>query len=106
MLKQQLAHEREARQATEEKNRDLITMYHEISLASTQLGIEIGKGMQEQGKARQLGRDSEPGSNRSESIVRTVPVTSVEFPPKSEADTPAPRNGDNPDPGFEGHTIQ
>ncbi len=40
------AHDREARKATEKKNRVLITMYHEISMASTQFGIEIGKGMQ------------------------------------------------------------
>jgi hypothetical protein len=44
VLKQQLLHEREGRRATEEKNRELIKMYHEIALASTQFGIEIGKG--------------------------------------------------------------
>lgn len=48
VLKQQLVHERDARKAAEEKNRELITMYHEISMASTQFGIEIGRGMQEQ----------------------------------------------------------
>lgn len=75
VLKQQLTHERDARKATEEKNRELIGMYHEIAMASTQFGIEIGKGMQEQGKARQLGADSEPGPDRSPGAapgVRTV----------------------------------
>lgn len=88
VLKQQLGHEREARKSTEEKNRELISMYHEIAMASTQVGIEIGKGMQEQGKARQLGVEGEAGSNRSpgaESPVRTI--------------SPEPhdhRDGDNP----------
>ena len=74
VLKQQLLHERDARKATEEQNRDLIRMYHEIALASTQVGIEIGKGMQEQGKARQLGVDDEPSSNRSPSSSVKHPV--------------------------------
>ena len=51
VLKQQLVHERDSRKATEEKNRELIGMYHEIAMASTQFGIEIGKGMQEQGQS-------------------------------------------------------
>lgn len=106
VLKQQLAHEREARQATEKQNRDLIVMYHEISLASTQLGIEIGKGMQEQGKARQLGQDGEPGANRSGATVRTVPVTSVEDASRPSADVPTQRNGDNPTPGIGGDRLQ
>jgi len=65
VLKQQLEHERDARKVSEQQNRDLIKMYHEIALASTQVGIEIGKGMQEQGKARRLGEDVETGPNRS-----------------------------------------
>ena len=64
VLKQQLTHERDARKAMEEKNRELISMYHEISMASTRFGIEIGKGMQEQGKARQIGADGKTRSNR------------------------------------------
>ena len=103
VLKQQLTHEREARKASEEKNRELITMYHEIALASTQVGIEIGKGMQEQGKARQLGVDDEPGSNRSPGtapVVRTVSPTTQESPgPATTEPTPeGPRNGDNSSP--------
>ena len=90
VLKQQLVHERDARKTTEEKNRDLITMYHEISMASTQLGIEIGKGMQEQGKARQLGADGEPGSDRSQGVVPVARAVVTE----TEEHTPAP--GANP----------
>ncbi len=65
VLKQQLEHERDARKVSEQQNRDLIQLYHEIALASTQVGIEIGKGMQEQGKARQLGEDDKTDPNRS-----------------------------------------
>jgi hypothetical protein len=104
VLKQQLVHEREARKATEEKNRDLITMYHEISMASTQFGIEIGKGMQEQGKARQLGAEGEPGSNRSQSaapVVRTFTAATEETSrvPNGDISAPGDRDGDNPSPG-------
>ena len=87
VLKQQLTHEREARKATEEKNRELIGMYHEIAMASTQFGIEIGKGMQEQGKARQLGGDGEPGSDRSHAAmprVRKLPVEPRDVSPSME----------------------
>lgn len=104
VLKQQLVHERDARRATEEKNRELITMYHEISMASTQFGIEIGKGMQEQGKARQLGADGEPGSNRSQGaapVVRTFTAETEQDPPAPGAGIPATEDhdGDNPSPG-------
>lgn len=99
VLKQQLGHEREARKASEEKNRELITMYHEIALASTQVGIEIGKGMQEQGKARQLGSDDEPGSNRVEETPTVVRTFTPEAPvrPGAENDNPAKEDhdGDN-----------
>jgi len=103
VLKQQLAHEREARKASEEKNRDLITMYHEIALASTQVGIEIGRGMQEQGKARQLGGDDEPGSNRAEGMptrFRTVSPERIEKPDAerdnaAEEDHDGDNHGDN-----------
>jgi hypothetical protein len=53
-LREQLVHEREARTAAEAKTRELIDKYHEISLASTRMGIEIGKGMQEQARVRRL----------------------------------------------------
>ncbi len=104
VLKQQLVHEREARKATEEKNGELIGMYHEIAMASTQFGIEIGKGMQEQGKARQLGVDGEPGSNRAPGAaptVRTFPQTTQEDPHAPETDTTAEgdHDGDNSGPG-------
>jgi hypothetical protein len=104
VLKQQLGHERDARKATEEKNKDLIRMYHEISMASTQFGIEIGKGMQEQGKARQLGADGEPDPDRSQGAaptVRTFIAETEEHPPAPSAGIPATEDhdGDNPSPG-------
>ncbi len=52
ILKQQLAHERDARKTSEEKNRELLTMYHDIAMASAQVGMEIGKGMQAQLEAK------------------------------------------------------
>ena len=111
VLKQQLAHERDARKATEEKNRELITMYHEISMSSTQFGIEIGKGMQEQGKARQHGANDEPGSNQSQGtapVVRTFAATTEEHPPAPKADITATEddNGDNPISANRAHPIQ
>ena len=102
VLKQQLVHEREGRRATEEKNRELIRMYHEIALASTEVGIEIGKGMQEQGKARQLGVADEPGSNPSRgtaSVVRTFTPETPEKPATpNTAAAAADGDGDNPGP--------
>lgn len=89
VLKEQLSHEREARKTAEDKNGELLTMYHEISVASTKVGIEIGKGMQEQGKARQLGPSIDPGSNPS-AIGEEGSVVIKAFP----QDEPAP-SGDN-----------
>jgi hypothetical protein len=110
ILKQQLVHEREARKATEEKNRDLITMYHEISMASTQFGIEIGKGMQEQGKARQLGADGDPGSDGPQGaapVVRTISAETEEQPSAPSAGMPPTEDhaGDNPSPGNGSHLV-
>ena len=79
VLKEQLTYEREARKAAEEKNGELLTMYHEISIASTKVGIEIGKGMQEQGKARQLGSGVEPGSNHSQDSAPSTRPIDAEF---------------------------
>jgi hypothetical protein len=104
VLREQPGHERSARKAVEDKNADLIRMYHEISMASTQLGIEIGKGMQEQGKARQLGREGDPGSNRSgdaASIARTVPLEPPDDSPTPGTDTGVDERdngGDNSEP--------
>ena len=73
VLKDQLIHEREARSAAEDKNQALIGMYHEISIASAQMGIEIGKGMQEQASLRRLAVLGETDSNRSvEQGVRSI----------------------------------
>ena len=101
VLKQQLVHERDVRKATEENYGDLVKMYHEISMASTQVGIEIGKGMQEQGRARQLEGDGEPGSNRSQGsdpVVRTYTSAEQENPhaPKTETTAGRDHTGDNP----------
>ncbi len=111
VLKQQLVHERDARKAIEEKNRELITMYHEISMASTQLGIEIGKGMQEQGKARQLSGDGEPGSHRSHGttpVMRTVMAETGEQPTAPSAAIPVAQNhdGDKSSPANGIHPVQ
>ncbi len=110
ILKQQLVHERDARKATEEKNRELITMYHEISMASTQFGIEIGRGMQEQGKARQLGADGEPGSDLPQGtapVVKAILTETEEQPSASSAGIPATEDhdGDNPSPGNGSHPV-
>jgi hypothetical protein len=104
VLKQQLVHEREARKATEERNGELIGRYHEIAMASTQFGVELGKGRQEQGKARQLGVDGEPGSNRAPGVapgVRTFSQTTQENPHAPWTDTTAEsdHDGDNSGPG-------
>lgn len=64
VLKEQLEHERQARNAAEAKNRELIDKYHEISLASARMGMEIGKGMQEQARARRLAVVSETEAGR------------------------------------------
>lgn len=107
VLKQQLVHERNARKATEVKNTDLIRMYHEIAMASTQFGIEIGKGMQEQGKARQLG--DEPGSDRSQGatpMVRTFTPETPEPMQHQHATAEDDHDGDNPSPGPGGLPVQ
>jgi hypothetical protein len=85
-LKEQLTYEREARKAAEGQNSELLTMYHEISIASTKVGIEIGKGMQEQGKARQLGSGVEPGSNHSQDSAPSARAIDAEFHDASDHD--------------------
>ena len=71
-------------------------------MASIQFGVEIGKGMQEQGKARQPGADGEPGSNRPRNaapIVRTFTSEAQENPHSQENSEPTAEgnyNGDNP----------
>ena len=80
-------------------------------MASTQLGIEIGKGMQEQGKARQLSGDREPGSHRSHGkvpVMRTFTAPTEEQPPAPSASITAIRDhdGDNPSPENGSHPVQ
>ena len=111
VLKEQLTHEREARLAAGTKNRDLIDKYHEISLASAQMGIEIGKGMQEQARLRRLAVRSESGSGRS--IEMTAGSRIIEARPSEElrddraAETDDDdRNVDNPDPELGSHPVQ
>ncbi len=58
-------------------------MGHEIAMTSMQFGIEIGKGIREQGKAPQLPVDGELDSNRPRSaapIVRTFTPEAQENP--------------------------
>jgi hypothetical protein len=86
ILKQQLAHEREARTASEEKNRELLTMYHDIAMASAQVGMEIGKGMQAQLEAKRglqvvdpavsSGQERSTGDN-SQPEMRQLKVQSI-----------------------------
>jgi hypothetical protein len=111
VLKQQLAHEREARKATDDKNRDLIRMYHEIAMASTQFGIEIGKGMQEQGKARQLGGETNLGSDRADrehQMIRTMEAETAEEPASADMQNSdvVDHDGDNERPMNEGDPIE
>lgn len=109
VLQEQLAHERDARTAAEAKNKELIDKYHEISLASAQMGIEIGKGMQEQARARRLAIHSESDSQRSIEIAagsRILEVRHAEEPHAegtkdadnydSEVDKPDPASGPHP----------
>ncbi len=71
-------------------------------MASIQFGVEIGKGMQEQGKARQLAVNGGPGSNRPRNvapIVRTFTPEAQENPhsqKKAEPTAEENHNGDNP----------
>jgi len=111
VLKEQLAHERAARTAAETKNRELFDKYHEISLASTRMGIEIGKGMQEQARARRLAVRSETGSGRSIEFAAGPRILEAAPPeePRSEG-TAGPaghdRAGDNPDPALGNGPVQ
>ena len=94
VLKEQLAHEREARTEAESKNRALIDKYHEISLASTQMGIEIGKGLQEQARARRLAVHSESDAERSVEIVARSTSLEARQAQDLHSDRPAPRYND------------
>ena len=111
VLKDQLAHERDARRATEDKNRKLLCMYHEISLASTRMGIEIGKGMQEQARTRRLAVRSETGSGRSVAITagsRLLEAEHVEEPSANGTDGSGDHDHDvdNPDTASGTHPVQ
>ncbi len=78
-------------------------MCHESAMASIQFGLEIGKGMQEQGKARQLGVDGELGSNRPRSaapIVRTFTSEAQENPHSQKTETTVEGNHDGDNPSF------
>jgi hypothetical protein len=99
VLKEQLVHERETRKTAERKTGELLAMYHEIALASTQFGIEIAKGMQEQGRARRLGEVSEAGARASDDVQpgERIVDAETEIPPGSSIQVrPETRDGDNP----------
>ncbi len=111
VLKDQLVHERDARRTVEEKNKTLLGMYHEISLASTQMGIEIGKGSQEQAKAHRIGVGNEPGTNQSagtQAPPRIHEFDQTEGPRADEPEDPSGphHGGDNSHSGNEGHPVQ
>jgi len=105
MLKEQLTHEREARTAAESKNRELIDKYHEISLASAQMGVEIGKGMQEQARTRRLAVRSDSSASRSIELSAGSRIfetgnTKEQRPDKTTDSGSDDRDVDNPDPKF------
>lgn len=110
VLKEQLTHEREARTVAEAKNRELIDKYHEISLASAQMGIEIGKGMQEQARTRRLAVRSESNSGRAIEITagsRFLEAERTEEPheDKTTNTDDVDHDVDNPDPEFSSHRL-
>jgi hypothetical protein len=109
VLKEQLAHERRTRLAAEARNKELFDNYHEISLASTQMGIEIGKGMQEQARARRLAvRSESTGSNPIEiSAPRNLDAGPHVAPPTDDdvEQTDEDRGGDNSSPATGGHPV-
>ena len=111
VLKEQLAHERDARMAAETKSRELIDKYHEISLASAQMGIEIGKGMQEQARTRRLAVRSESASGRSFEISTGSRILEAGLTDEPRLDAAADaedddREVDNPDPASGFHPVQ
>lgn len=110
VLKEQLTHERDARTAAEAKNRELIDKYHEISLASAQMGVEIGKGMQEQARARRLAVQSESDSGRSIKIAAGPGILEAGHAeePRAEGTEDADNYDsklDNPDPTPGSHAL-
>lgn len=103
LLKEQLAHERHARLAAEAQNRELVDKYHEISIASAQMGMEIGKGMQEQARTRRLAVFSETGSNQPiEPRIRRIDEPRQDGP--RDAGDPGD-GGDNPGAGSGNHPV-
>ncbi len=108
VLEQQLAHERKTRLAAEARNRELFDKYHEISLASTQMGIEIGKGLQEQARARRLAvRSESTGSNPIEiSAPRYLDASSdISPPPDDAAQSDDNGDGDNSGQATDGYPV-
>ena len=111
VLKEQLAHERDARMAAEAKSRELIDKYHEISLASARMGIEIGKGMQEQARTRRLVVRSESASGRTikftaGSRIMEAGLTDEARPNGTSNAEGRDREVDNPDPASGGYPVQ
>ena len=90
-----------------ERNRELFDKYHEISLASTQMGIEIGKGMQEQARTRRLAvRSESTGMNPIEiSAPRYLDTGPGIPPPPTNAQNDENRDGDNSGPATDGHPV-
>ena len=107
VLREQLAHERKTRLAAEARNRELFDKYHEISLASTQMGIEIGKGMQEQARTRRLAVRSESiGTNPIDiSAPRYLDAGPNVPPPPDGAQNHERPDGDNSGPVAGSHPV-
>jgi hypothetical protein len=99
LLREQLTHERKARTTAEEKNRELIDNYHEISLASAQMGIEIGKGLQIQASTRRLTGRSKSDVARSVDIATGSRVLDGANPPNLPSDAPTNPDDDDRDRG-------
>lgn len=99
VLQEQLRHERKARTAAEEKNRELMDKYHEISLASAQMGIEIGKGMQAQASTRRLTVRDDSDVARSVDLATKSSVLDGANPPNLPSDEPTNPDDDDRDRG-------
>jgi hypothetical protein len=105
VLKDQLAHERRMRSSAEKKNETLLNMYHEISMTAGQAGIEIGRGMAEQARARQLNTDGRPVVEAPPSVNDPSHGLDLSVTPINNYNDPMPtsgEDGDKPDGEFSG----
>ena len=109
VLKDQLAHERRMRSSAEKKNETLLNMYHEISMTAGQAGIEIGRGMAEQGRARQLGTDRRSDIREPSNVIDPSDGPDLSVTPTHTFADPMPtsrEDGDKPDGEFGDQALQ